>query len=635
MKRHLRESADGSDGGRRLTFETVVSITDDDVPAVTVSYEQGAYTVAEGSSITVKVKLDVAPERTVTVPINKAPQGGATTADYSGVPTSVTFNSGDTEVDIPFAAASDSVDDDGESVKLTFGTLPTGVSAGTVNQSVVSITDDDVPAVTVSFDKATYSVAESDDSSTTEVEEHKVTVKVKLSADPERTVTIPVNKAEQDGATIADYSGVPENITFNSGDTEKTFTFTATADTVDDDGESVKLTFGSLPTGVTEGTTNETVVSITDDDVPAVAVSYEQGTYTVAEGSSTSVKVKLSADPERQVVVIITKAEEDGASPGDYSGVPTSVTFNSGDTEKTFDFTATQDTVDDDGESVKLTFGTLPTGVTEGTTNETVVSITDDDVPAVTVSYEQATYTVAEGSSITVKVKLDVAPERTVTVPINKVPQGGATTADYSGVPTSVTFNSGDTEVNIPFAAASDSVDDDGESVKLTFGSLPTGVSEGTTNETVVSITDDDVPAVTVSYEQGAYTVAEGSSITVKVKLDVAPERTVTVPINKAPQGGATTADYSGVPTSVTFNSGDTEVDIPFAAASDSVDDDGESVKLTFGTLPTGVTEGTTNETVVSITDDDVPAVTVSYERCIHGGGGEFHQCEGQAERGS
>ena len=271
--------------------------------------------------------------------------------------------------------------------------------------------------------------------------------------------------------------------------------------------------------------------------------------------------------------------------------------------------------MDDDGESVKLTFGSLPTGVSEGTTNETVVSITDDDVPAVTVSYEQATYTVAEGSSITVKVKLDVAPERTVTVPINKVPQGGATTADYSGVPTSVTFNSGDTEVDIPFAAASDSVDDDGESVKLTFGSLPTGVSEGTTNETVVSITDDDVPAVTVSYEQATYTVAEGSSITVKVKLDVAPERTVTVPINKVPQGGATTADYSGVPTSVTFNSGDTEVDIPFAAASDSVDDDGESVKLTFGSLPTGVSEGTTNETVVSITDDDVPAVTVSYEQ--------------------
>ena len=111
------------------------------------------------------------------------------------------------------------------------------------------------------------------------------------------------------------------------------------------------------------------------------------------------------------------------------------------------------------------------------------------------------------------------------------------TTADYSGVPTSVTFNSTDTEKTFSFAAASDSVDDDGESVKLTFGTLPTGVTEGTTKESVVSITDDDVPAVTVSFGQGTYTVAEGSSVTVKVKLSVAPERTVTVPINKDAPG--------------------------------------------------------------------------------------------------
>ena len=81
---------------------------------------------------------------------------------------------------------------------------------------------------------------------------------------------------------------------------------------------------------------------------------------------------------------------------------------------------ATQDTADDDGESVKLGFGTMPAGVTEGTTKESVVSITDDDVPSVTVSYEQATYTVAEGSSVTVKVKLNVDPERTVTIPVTK-----------------------------------------------------------------------------------------------------------------------------------------------------------------------------------------------------------------------
>ena len=46
---------------------------------------------------------------------------------------------------------------------------------------------------------------------------------------------------------------------------------------------------------------------------------------------------------------------------------------------------------------MKLTFGTnLPTGVTEGTTKETVISITDDDVPSVTVEYGSATYSVEE-----------------------------------------------------------------------------------------------------------------------------------------------------------------------------------------------------------------------------------------------
>ena len=63
-----------------------------------------------------------------------------------------------------------------------------------------------------------------------------------------------------------------------------------------DDDESVLLGFGTLPTGVSLGTNGESTVNITDDDVPAVTVSYEQASYTVGEGSSVVVKVILSAD---------------------------------------------------------------------------------------------------------------------------------------------------------------------------------------------------------------------------------------------------------------------------------------------------------------------------------------------------
>ena len=65
-------------------------------------------------------------------------------------------------------------------------------------------------------------------------------VTVTLSADPERTVVVPLTKSNQGGASDADYSGVPDSVSFNSGETSKSFTFTAAQDTVDDDGESVE-----------------------------------------------------------------------------------------------------------------------------------------------------------------------------------------------------------------------------------------------------------------------------------------------------------------------------------------------------------------------------------------------------------
>ena len=150
--------------------------------------------------------------------------------------------------------------------------------------------------------------------------------------------------------------------------------------------------------------------------------------------------------------------------------------------------------------------------------------------------------------------------------------------------------------------------------MKLGFGSsLPVGVSEGSPGETTVSITDDDDPQVTVSFGASTYTAAEGGTATVTVSLSADPERTVTVPLTKTEQGGASSADYSGVPASVTFNARETSQPITFAATQDTEDDDGESVKLAFGTrLPGGVRAGATDETTVSITDNDDPDVTVS-----------------------
>ena len=118
-------------------------------------------------------------------------------------------------------------------------------------------------------------------------------------------------------------------------------------------------------------------MNIRDDDDPAVVVNFGSAAHSVTEGSTVKVEVEvtLDVDPERTVTVPLTVTDQDGASPADYSGVPASVTFDSGEVLKTFTFRATQDDVDDDGESVKLAFGTPPPRVSVGTVSESTVNI--------------------------------------------------------------------------------------------------------------------------------------------------------------------------------------------------------------------------------------------------------------------
>ena len=215
-----------------------VSIKDDDVPAVEVSFEHSTYTVAESddasttsekeNEVTVTVTLSAEPERTVDITLVPTNQG-ASNSDYSISATSLIFGPTDTEQTFTFTAEHDSEDDDDESVELSFGALPDRVNAGTTHETVVSITDDDDPVVTVNFEHSTYSVAESDDASTTSEKENEVTVKVTLDAEPERPVDITLILTNQ-GASDADYSLSATSLIFGPTETSKTFTFTAADD---------------------------------------------------------------------------------------------------------------------------------------------------------------------------------------------------------------------------------------------------------------------------------------------------------------------------------------------------------------------------------------------------------------------
>ena len=493
------------------------------------------------------------------------------------------FNASDTEKSITFTATADDDNDDGESVKLAFGSpLPAGVTEGSTKEAVVSITDDDVPAVTVSFEQDSYTVAEGS----------SVTVKVTLSEDPERTVTIPLTEEGQDGASGADYSGVPASVVFNRGETEKEITFSAASDSDNDDGESVKLAFGSpLPAGVTEGSTKEAVVSITDDDVPAVTVSFEQGSYTVAEGSSVTVKVTLSEDPERTVTIPLTKAGQGGATSADYSGVPANVVFNASDTEKSITFTATADDDNDDGESVKLGFDTLPTGVSAGTTSETTVSINDDDDASLVLS--TTTLPIGEAGSGAFTVKLGSKPTATVTVSISSGDTGAATVSHSS---LSFSASNWNTAQTVTVSGVNDD-DTSNETLNVSLSASDGGYT-GETAEVSVTVSDNDTANLVVT--PTSLTVAEASEGDFTVKLATQPSASVTVSVTSDDTGAATLSTASLAFTATNWNTAQTVT----VSASNDADTSDETVTVSLAAQDGGYA-GKTATVLVSVTDDD------------------------------
>ncbi len=573
------------------------------VPEVVVSFDAGTYTVAEGEMVAVTVSLDMDPQRQVMVPLTRTEQSGIAGSDYSGLPASVTFESGETSKSFTFSAAEDTTSDGGESVQIGFGTLPVDVTLGATSTTTVSITD--VVPVEVSFGAGTYTASEGG----------TVTVTVTLNGDPERQVVVPLLQALTGGASSSDFSGVPESLTFNSGETSKTFTFSATDDTANDDGEGVDIGFGALPTGVRAGSQSTTIVTISDTDVPdSVAVSFGAGRYSVSQNGTITFKVELDVDPERTVAIPIRTTHLGGTSFADWSGVPRTVTFNSGETSKSFSFVAAATA--DDGEGVVIRFGTLPVSVAAGT--HPTATVTIGPVPAVQVQFTAQAHSVDEGSSVTVTVALDVDPERQLLIHLTATQQNGISEADFSNAPPPmITFESGETSKTFTFVVASDAIDDDGESLEIGFRNLPEGVSQASPSSTTVTIRD--VVPVQVSFGTGTFTVPEGNMVTFTVTLNKDPERQVVVPLTATGQGGATASDYSGVPSSVTFLSGETSKTFTFSATDDTADDDGESVGIGFGRLPAGVSTGSVSTTTFTITDDDDPEVTVSFSAAMFG----------------
>ena len=113
--------------------------------AVQVSFDAGPYVVNEGGSVTVTVRLDAAPGRTLdmSIPLTATSTDGAWPGDYT-LPASITFGASQTSKTFTFRAVQDTRQEGEETVILGFGApLPAGVAVRSQATATVTLTDND------------------------------------------------------------------------------------------------------------------------------------------------------------------------------------------------------------------------------------------------------------------------------------------------------------------------------------------------------------------------------------------------------------------------------------------------------------------------------------------------------------
>ena len=392
-------------------------------------------------------------------------------------------------------------------------------------------------------------------------------VEVRLSEDPRRRVEIPIETANQGGTSSDDYSGVPGNVVFDSGETRKAFTVTATDDTADDDGESVVISFGQLPSGTRAGSPSSITVSLADNDggtggddenrggagsgggnsgggssggdgggnggggSSATQVSFTAAGYEVREGAEIEITVMLGAARSSAVEVPIVAVNSERVSEVDYSGVPETIAFAAGEATRTFTFSAQRDELFEHDQTVELSFGALPRGLRAAEPATSVVTIIDAfRQPAIEISSARVSESephVEFVAELTVPTEGLVSADWTTTkwTASDRAAEAGADYVESSGTLSFETGTTGPILIQVPLIA-----DDVNETKEFFTIRLGNPVNVFLLGAATAAIEDDDHSGVSVSPQaltleeggSGSYTIALGSQPTAEVTIAVA-----------------------------------------------------------------------------------------------------------------
>ncbi len=300
--------------------------------------------------------------------------------------------------------------------------------------------------------------------------------------------------------------------------------------------------------------------------------------------------------------------------------------------QKSFSVPITNDTLDENAETVTLTLTQPSVGTLSKAAGVLTINDSADDVPpTATITTADASVAESVGTKV-LTVQLSTPSGRAVTVPYTFT--GGATngtaTSDYTASPAAqVVILAGQTSATVTLSIAEDTGDEDDETIITTLttesGGDPT-YTRGTPNTQTTTILDNDpTPALSIANSNLTEGNTGTATMTFTVTLSAKSGRTVTV--NYATSDGtATTADndYTSSSGTLTFNPEDQTKTFDVSVKGDTTDEDDELFTVTLSspsnaTLATSSAVGTINDDDASPTVNFNPATQSAAENVVEG----------------
>ena len=463
---------------------------------VTVSFEQATYTITEGASRSVAVRLSSAHQgaRGLTVPVMLDTSGIASRDDLVAAAASVTFEAGETSKTLTVNALDDALVEGHETATLEFGALPDGVTAGSTSTATITIADAD--GAQIDFTTGAAQVSEGGETQLT----FTITNGVTFEVDQTINLTVEGTATEGDDFTLVDAGNQtlsdPYAVTFPAGATSAEATIRAVDDAeIEHVAETITVSAQLDLTGALGTHT----VTIPPSDVPATPVvtiapgsGVDEGTdatFTLSRTASTN--LPLSDPLMVSVEVTATGSTLGGSRPG-------TATFEGGDaTADLAVLTLDDSVVEPPGTVTALIQGstTNPPVYLTSAINSATVTVNDNDVAAF--MFSAGATEVAEGGRVQLTITADgvtFAEPQTITLTLGgtatpvddfTLSDGGRELSD----PYVVTLPAGARAVSVTIMAVTDSEDDADETIELSVSHEGSGIGS-------VTITITEAPII-------------------------------------------------------------------------------------------------------------------------------------------